>query len=144
MAVSCAGNSTTSLDVPLGVDGDSHLGDFIASDVPDPSQQAVTTELESTVANALGKPTSEEQRRRAWPGAARVGRGRGAFELEQHPLSHDNAGALSPPRAALSCLRVTARPLPRTVARPSSYRAALSCPGVTARPQSRTASSRKA
>ena len=42
------------------------------------------------------------------------------------------------------CLRVTARPLPRTVARPSSYRAALSCPGVTARPQSRTASSRKA
>src|SRR3954451_13177657 len=30
----------TSLDVPIGDDGDSHLGDFIASDAPDPGQQA--------------------------------------------------------------------------------------------------------
>src|SRR5215216_1111787 len=40
----------TSLDVPIGDDGDSHLGDFIASDAPDPGQQAVSTELETTVA----------------------------------------------------------------------------------------------
>ncbi|MBA3748800.1 MAG: sigma-70 family RNA polymerase sigma factor [Solirubrobacterales bacterium] len=51
----------TSLDVPIGDDGDSHLGDFIASDAPDPGQQAVSTELESTVAQALGRLTSEER-----------------------------------------------------------------------------------
>jgi RNA polymerase primary sigma factor len=51
----------TSLDVPIGDDGDSHLGDFIASDGPDPGEQAVATELESTVARALGRLTHEER-----------------------------------------------------------------------------------
>ncbi|MEA2138158.1 MAG: polymerase primary sigma factor, partial [Solirubrobacteraceae bacterium] len=51
----------TSLDVPIGDDGGSHLGDFIASDGPGPGEQAVATELESTVAQALGRLTHEER-----------------------------------------------------------------------------------
>ena len=68
----------TSLDVPIGAEGDSHLGDFIASDGPDPSEQAVTTELESTVAQALGKPHQRgAQRRRAALRTARRSRAHG-------------------------------------------------------------------
>jgi len=51
----------TSLDVPIGDDGDSKLGDFIASDAPDPSEQVQTTELERTVAQALGRLSGEER-----------------------------------------------------------------------------------
>jgi len=51
----------TSLDVPIGDEGDSHLGDFIASDGPDPGDQVVATELASTVARALDRLTHEER-----------------------------------------------------------------------------------
>ena len=57
-----ARRAVTSLDVPIGDDGDSHLGDFIASDRPDPSEEAVTTEVERTVAAALQRLTGEERR----------------------------------------------------------------------------------
>jgi len=62
IALRAARRAVTSLDVPIGDDGDSHLGDFIASDRPDPSEEAVTTEVERTVADALQRLTGEERR----------------------------------------------------------------------------------
>jgi RNA polymerase primary sigma factor len=62
IALRAARRAVTSLDVPIGEDGDSHLGDFIASERPDPSEEAVTTEVERTVADALQRLTGEERR----------------------------------------------------------------------------------
>jgi RNA polymerase primary sigma factor len=62
LALRAARRAVTSLDVPIGEDGDSHLGDFIASERPDPSEEAVTTEVERTVADALQRLTGEERR----------------------------------------------------------------------------------
>jgi RNA polymerase primary sigma factor len=57
-----ARRAVTSLDVPIGDDGDSHLGDFIATDAPGPEEEAQSTELEQTVADALGRLTGEQSR----------------------------------------------------------------------------------
>ena len=62
LALREARRHVTSLDVPIGDDGDSNLGDFIASDRPDPSEEAQSSELERTVADALGRLTGEERR----------------------------------------------------------------------------------
>ena len=62
LALREARRHVTSLDVPIGDDGDSNLGDFIASERPDPSQEAESSELERTVADALGRLTGEERR----------------------------------------------------------------------------------
>jgi RNA polymerase primary sigma factor len=62
IALRAARRAVTSLDVPIGDDGDSHLGDFIASERPDPSEEAVTTEVERTIADALQRLTGEERR----------------------------------------------------------------------------------
>ena len=68
----------TSLDVPIGDDGDSHLGDFIASDAPDPSQQAVSTRArEHGRAGARPPDARGAQRRRAALRAARRPRAHG-------------------------------------------------------------------
>ncbi|MDQ3676708.1 MAG: sigma-70 family RNA polymerase sigma factor [Actinomycetota bacterium] len=50
----------TSLDLPIGDDGESQLGDLIASDAPGPDEEAQSTELERTLADALGR-LSEDQ-----------------------------------------------------------------------------------
>ncbi len=57
-----ARRAVTSLDLPIGDDGDSHLGDLIASEQPGPAEEAQATELERTVAEALGRLTGEESR----------------------------------------------------------------------------------
>jgi RNA polymerase primary sigma factor len=57
-----ARRAVTSLDVPIGDDGESHLGDFIATDAAGPEEEAQTTELEQTVADALGRLTGEQSR----------------------------------------------------------------------------------
>ncbi len=62
LALREARRHVTSLDVPIGDDGDSNLGDFIASERPDPSAEAESSELERTVADALGRLTGEERR----------------------------------------------------------------------------------
>jgi RNA polymerase primary sigma factor len=62
LALREARRHVTSLDVPIGDDGDSNLGDFIASERPDPSQEAESSELERTVGDALGRLTGEERR----------------------------------------------------------------------------------
>jgi RNA polymerase primary sigma factor len=54
--------AVTSLDVPIGEDAESTLGDIVASDEPDPSAQAEATELEQTVAQALGRLPAPERR----------------------------------------------------------------------------------
>ena len=56
-----ARRAVTSLDTPIGDDGDSHLGDLIASDGPTPAEEAETTELEHAVAGALSRLTGEER-----------------------------------------------------------------------------------
>jgi RNA polymerase primary sigma factor len=61
LALREARRAVTSLDVPIGEDGDSHLGDLIASDRPEPPAEAEATELERTVADALGKLTGDER-----------------------------------------------------------------------------------
>jgi RNA polymerase primary sigma factor/RNA polymerase nonessential primary-like sigma factor len=43
----------TSLDVAVSDDSESSIGDFIASDQPDPSDEVQTSEMERTVAEAL-------------------------------------------------------------------------------------------
>jgi RNA polymerase primary sigma factor len=57
-----ARRAITSLDVPIGDDGDSDLGDLIASERPGPEDEAQSSELERTVADALGRLTGEERR----------------------------------------------------------------------------------
>jgi len=57
-----ARRAVTSLDTPIGDDGDSHLGDLIASEGPGPSEAAEATELEHAVAGALLRLTGEERR----------------------------------------------------------------------------------
>jgi RNA polymerase sigma factor (sigma-70 family) len=57
-----ARRAVTSLDVPIGEDGESHLGDFIATDAPGPEEEAQSSELERAVADALGRLTGEECR----------------------------------------------------------------------------------
>jgi RNA polymerase primary sigma factor len=56
-----ARRAVTSLDTPIGDEGDSHLGDLIASDGPGPSDAAEATELEHAVADALSRLTGEER-----------------------------------------------------------------------------------
>jgi RNA polymerase primary sigma factor len=62
LALREARRHVTSLDVPIGDDGDSNLGDFIASERPDPSAEAESSELEQTVADALARLSGEERR----------------------------------------------------------------------------------
>ncbi|MGH2840912.1 MAG: sigma-70 family RNA polymerase sigma factor [Solirubrobacteraceae bacterium] len=57
-----ARRAVTSLDVPIGEDGDSHLGDFIATEAPGPAEEAQSTELGRAVADALGRLTGEQRR----------------------------------------------------------------------------------
>jgi RNA polymerase primary sigma factor len=57
-----ARRAVTSLDVPIGEDGDSHLGDFIATEAPGPAEEAQATELETAVADALGRLSGEQCR----------------------------------------------------------------------------------
>ena len=57
-----ARRAVTSLDTPIGDEGDSHLGDLIASEGPGPSEAAEATELEHAVAGALLRLTGEERR----------------------------------------------------------------------------------
>jgi RNA polymerase primary sigma factor len=62
LALRDARRAVTSLDVPIGEDAESTLGDIVASDEPDPSVQAETTELEQTVQQALRRlPAPERQ-----------------------------------------------------------------------------------
>jgi RNA polymerase primary sigma factor len=62
LALRDARRAVTSLDVPIGEDAESTLGDIVASDEPDPSEQAETTEMEQTVAEALGRLSAPERR----------------------------------------------------------------------------------
>jgi len=57
-----ARRAVTSLDVPIGEDGASNIGDLIASDGPGPEEQAQSTELERVIADALGRLTGEQSR----------------------------------------------------------------------------------
>jgi RNA polymerase sigma factor (sigma-70 family) len=52
----------TSLDVPVTDDSESSVGDFIASDRPDPSEEAEMTEFEQTVAAALAALPVDERK----------------------------------------------------------------------------------
>jgi RNA polymerase primary sigma factor len=62
LALRDARRAVTSLDVPIGEDAESTLGDIVASDGPGPSEQAETTEMEQTVKQALGRlPAPERQ-----------------------------------------------------------------------------------
>ena len=53
IALRAARRTVTSLDVAVSDDSESSIGDFIASDRPDPSVEVQTTEMEQTVADAL-------------------------------------------------------------------------------------------
>ncbi len=53
LALRAARRTVTSLDVAVSDDSESSIGDFIASDRPDPSVEVQTTEMEQTVADAL-------------------------------------------------------------------------------------------
>jgi RNA polymerase primary sigma factor len=57
-----ARRSMTSLDAPIGDDGQSGLGDLIPSDAPGPAEEAQATELERTVAEALAKLSGDQVR----------------------------------------------------------------------------------
>jgi RNA polymerase sigma factor (sigma-70 family) len=62
LALRDARRAVTSLDVPIGEDAESTLGDIVASNGPGPSEQAETTEMEQTVKQALGRlPAPERQ-----------------------------------------------------------------------------------
>jgi len=62
LALRDARRAVTSLDVPIGEDSESTLGDIVASGGPDPSEQAETTEMEQTVQQALRRlPAPERQ-----------------------------------------------------------------------------------
>ncbi|MEA2371693.1 MAG: polymerase primary sigma factor [Solirubrobacteraceae bacterium] len=62
LALRDARRAVTSLDVPIGEDSESTLGDIVASDEPDPSEQAQTTEMEQTVQQALRRLPAPERR----------------------------------------------------------------------------------
>jgi RNA polymerase primary sigma factor len=62
LALRDARRAVTSLDVPIGEDAESTLGDIVASDGPDPSELAETTEMEQTVQQALGRLPAPERR----------------------------------------------------------------------------------
>jgi RNA polymerase primary sigma factor len=62
LALRDARRAVTSLDVPIGEDAESTLGDIVASDAPDPSQEAETSEMEQTVAQALRRLPAPERR----------------------------------------------------------------------------------
>ncbi len=62
LALRDARRAVTSLDVPIGEDSESTLGDIVASDGPDPSEQAETSEMEQTVQQALGRLPAPERR----------------------------------------------------------------------------------
>ncbi|MEA2298816.1 MAG: polymerase primary sigma factor [Solirubrobacteraceae bacterium] len=53
LTLRAARRSVTSLDVPVSDDSESSVGDFIASDRPDPSVEVETSEYERTVAAAV-------------------------------------------------------------------------------------------
>ncbi len=53
LSLRAARRTVTSLDVPLSDESESSVGDLIASDRPDPSDEVQTTEMERTVADAL-------------------------------------------------------------------------------------------
>ncbi|MGI8800627.1 MAG: sigma-70 family RNA polymerase sigma factor [Solirubrobacteraceae bacterium] len=53
LALREARRTVTSLDVPVSDESESSVGDFIASDAPDPSVEVETNEVERTVAAAL-------------------------------------------------------------------------------------------
>jgi RNA polymerase primary sigma factor len=57
-----ARESVASLDVPVGDDGETSLGDFVASDAPEPSDAVAERELTATVAGALSKLSPNERR----------------------------------------------------------------------------------
>ncbi len=62
LALRDARRAVTSLDVPIGEDSESTLGDIVASDEPDPSEQAQTSEMEQTVQQALRRLPAPERR----------------------------------------------------------------------------------
>ncbi|HEY5196361.1 MAG TPA: sigma-70 family RNA polymerase sigma factor [Solirubrobacteraceae bacterium] len=62
LALRDARRAVTSLDVPIGEDAESTLGDIVASDQPDPSELAETSEMEQTVQRALGRLPAPERR----------------------------------------------------------------------------------
>jgi RNA polymerase primary sigma factor len=62
LALRDARRAVTSLDVPIGEDAESTLGDIVASDAPDPSELAEATEMEETVQRALGRLPAPERR----------------------------------------------------------------------------------
>jgi RNA polymerase primary sigma factor len=53
LSLRAARRTVTSLDVSVSDDSESSVGDFIASDQPDPSEEVQTNEMERTVADAL-------------------------------------------------------------------------------------------
>ncbi|MEA2302087.1 MAG: polymerase primary sigma factor [Solirubrobacteraceae bacterium] len=62
LALRAARRTVTSLDVPVTDDSESSVGDFIASDRPDPSEEAEMTEFEQTVAAALAALPVDERK----------------------------------------------------------------------------------
>jgi len=62
LALRDARRAVTSLDVPIGEDSESTLGDIVASDGPDPSEEAETSEMEQTVQQALRRLPAPERR----------------------------------------------------------------------------------
>ncbi len=56
-----ARRTVTSLDVTVGDDSETSVGDFIASDLPGPSQEVESNEMERTVAEALRALTVAER-----------------------------------------------------------------------------------
>jgi RNA polymerase primary sigma factor len=57
-----AGRRPTSLDVPVGDDGDAHLGDLLAGDGPSPEDEAIAGAERSGVTAALDELDSTERR----------------------------------------------------------------------------------
>jgi len=98
-----ARRAVTSLDVPIGEDGDSHLGDFIATDAPGPEEEAQTTELDRTVADALGRLPGDQVRVVELRFGLRDGRER-SIEATSRELGVSRARARELEEAAMSSL----------------------------------------
>jgi RNA polymerase primary sigma factor len=61
LALREARRTVTSLDVTVGDDSETSVGDFIASDLPGPSQEVESNEMERTVAEALSSLPVDER-----------------------------------------------------------------------------------
>jgi RNA polymerase primary sigma factor len=61
LALREARRSVSSLDLPIGEDGDARMGDLIASDAPEPGAEVLENELTQTVSGALAQLTPDER-----------------------------------------------------------------------------------